>query len=384
MAYDESFDPSLYHSDIYHHTRQVIHNWLHILPQKPIGISTFNEGVTTAPREYSQKQLEEDIKGYCKLELRQLHLTGKPFSTASILCDNENGHEVLSRFWEQNDTPILPAPSIETFNAYTKACFYLYLRWLFYHGIYDRPCSVLTCEDVDRLLTCGAIDISFVDFPMGRAMAVHGALLRYHKLERNPRRWTVPSNSPICPTEVEFAQFVTFMEDTRFLNSHLLFGFHFEAYRRPEVPEDFDEKWTEAQGLFGVRKSNKIEDGEGFKLITRITDDTFLAPNETEIPSVMNNPKPERNIAGLPPLFPRIVQQNVSDTFIVVGREVLFKTDLLKIEDIDSEYYDRRAMDRDEGPMDRMYQDYISMDEILSSDEDSDHWIDDAIDSDEC
>ena len=253
--------------------------------------------------------IDEDILSHCERDLS----APNEFVQGSSRFGTSMSGSMSSSFTFTSRIPIRRQESVNkletsiqtpvtTFNVYLKCCYFLYFRWLYHKGIYDRPCRNFTIEDVDRLITCGAIDLDLLDFPLGRTMAAYGAFKRCQQSKSTSSSWTIPKNTPLCPTEEEFSQFVTYMENVRFSNAgRKLWPFQYSVEERPEVPEDYDEIRTQEHGLCGMLQSKGISDEECLHLI-KTKDETFVDPKAKSPSDVKAAQKPVSRIGLIPKL----------------------------------------------------------------------------------
>ena len=312
LEVDTELRPEDDYRNIQINTRQVIHNWLQTQPQDIRSILTFDDRMQICKIECSPPVLDREIKKI--LEDDMLSTTRSDTCKSVISPDallkrkdthddltRELSHTQLSHIWEQDTSKPIRVASVVVFNPYPKACLYLYIRLLNHIGIFEQPPYELTVEDVDRLIICGAILPSELNFPLGRAMAAYGAFKRYHRINL-PESWTIPPNSPKRPTTTELVQFFTFMENIRLLNVEAVWPFRGIAKGRPLLPEDYADIRLERHGKWGLLESRSVGDEECERLI-KIKDKMYICPEVLLIIRTLSQPDvPVRSVKP-PPLF---------------------------------------------------------------------------------
>lgn len=284
LDFDPSFEPSDDYLNIHMFTRQVIHNWFYTGMQDPDKIPTHDKKIMKGRKLVPQSLLDGDTQMYCEEDFPESgnsDVDDENFELSNHIITlgvkvRDFAYDPSTR--QSTATAVNQYPPVTIFNAYTKCCYFFYLRWLYKVGIYDRPCIGLTTQDVDRLLTCGAIDMDMLDFPMGRAMAAYGAYTRCSGTRPPRSAWTVKVNAPCRPSQEEFSQFATYIENTRFLNAgKRVWPFRFDVRKRPKIPEDYEEGRERDHGLWGLSKTMGISDEDCLKLFQN-KDKSFVDP----------------------------------------------------------------------------------------------------------
>ena len=181
--------------------------------------------VTKKPKgDFDSELIENAINKHCVEQL------------LSMISQQKN--LITSRDQSINDLPgessksavLVPPKS----NVYIKTCYFLYLRWLSNKkGIYDDPPEELSIIDVGRLLECGAINESELDFPLGFYMALCGS----YALVKGIYTTDQIQDKEIRPTEEKLKQFIESMEDARTSNVTEPSPFPLAPKDRPQIPE---------------------------------------------------------------------------------------------------------------------------------------------------
>lgn len=264
-------------------TRQAIHNWLHTVPQDPTTIATFRPDINERCKLAPVHVLDGDIAEQCEVipinheEDEENLVLSNQIAMLGIKVRDYAFNPAIKRQETTAESIINNYPPITIFNAYTKSCFFLYLRWVYKQGFYDRPPFALTITDVDRLLSCGAISVDMLDFPLGRSMAAYGAYSRHNELNKSRPAWTVCQGAKLRPTDEELSQFIIYMENIRYLSgTRKLFPYRIGPRVRPRIPENYEDARKEVHGYWGLLESG-ISDELCLSLI-QTKDKSFLDP----------------------------------------------------------------------------------------------------------
>lgn len=178
-------------------------------------------------------------------------------------------------------------PPVTVFQTREKVIQFKYVRHLWKKGEFALPNISFTCEDVDRLYTCGYLSLAEFDFPLGCTMLAHGVLRRHQRCKGQPTVlgetlpppafWTISADSRL-PDTFEVVSGICAIEKWRSETPYAE-GYSDSPYTRPQLRARHVERRIKECGLFGLKACAGIDD-EGVLKLLEEKDPMYIPPKE--------------------------------------------------------------------------------------------------------